>query len=260
MIIDSHAHLSDERLIGRVKEISDNLPSEGLESVFEVGFDLQSSKNALALAENYCNIFAIIGTHPHDAKFYDGECEDFYTQSASHKKVLAIGEIGLDYFYDKSERDVQRDVFAGQIALADKVGLPIVLHIRDAYGDAIDILDAHKDKLNHGVLLHCYSGSAEMIKQFNKYDCYYALGGAITFKNAKKDDVIAAIPENRLLVETDSPYMTPVPYRGQPNEPKYVNLVVDKIAGVKGVDRKIIEQLTYENTKRLFFKYDQARY
>ncbi|MDE7208275.1 MAG: TatD family hydrolase, partial [Clostridia bacterium] len=189
--------------------------------------------------------------------FYDSECEEFYAQNASHKKVLAIGEIGLDYYYDKSERDVQRDVFARQIVLADKVGLPIVLHIRDAYGDAVDILDAHKDKLNHGVLLHCYSGSAEMIKQFNKYDCYYALGGAITFKNAKKDDVIKSIPENRLLVETDSPYMTPVPYRGQPNEPKYVNLVVDKIAETKGVNREEIEQLTYANTKALFFKYDK---
>ena len=255
MIIDSHAHLSDERLIGRVPQISGSLSKEGLESVFEVGFDLSSSKSAIDLASKYDNIYAIIGTHPHDAKYYDSQVEEFYLQNANNQKVLAIGEIGLDYFYDKSERDVQRDVFARQIVLADKVGLPIVLHIRDAYADAIDILNAHKDKLSHGVLLHCYSGSVEMIKQFNKYDCYYALGGAITFKNAKKEDVIMAIPENRLLVETDCPYMTPVPYRGQPNEPKYAQLVVDKIATVKGVDRKIIEQSTCENTKRLFFKY-----
>lgn len=257
MIIDSHAHLSDERLIGRVGEISENLSQNGLESVFEVGFDLPSSKSAIDLASKYDNIYAIIGTHPHDAKFYDGGVEEFYLQNSVNKKVLAVGEIGLDYFYDKSEREVQREVFAKQIVLADKVGLPIVLHIRDAYEDAIDILGANKDKLNHGVLLHCYSGSAEMIKQFNKYDCYYALGGAITFKNAKKDDVITAISEDRLLVETDCPYMTPAPYRGQPNEPKYVNLVVDKIATVKGVERKYIEKITYENTKRLFFKYDK---
>ena len=257
MIIDSHAHLSDERLIGRLDEISKGLSKEGLESVFEVGFDLSSSKSAIDLASKYDNIYAIIGTHPHDAKYYDSEVEEFYLQNADNQKVLAIGEIGLDYFYDKSERDVQRDVFAKQIILADKVGLPIVLHIRDAYSDAIDILNSYKYKLNHGVLLHCYSGSAEMIKQFNKYDCYYALGGAITFKNAKKDDVITAIPEDRLLVETDCPYMTPVPFRGQPNEPKYVNLVVDKIACVKGVEREKIERITYENTKRLFFKYDK---
>ena len=257
MIIDSHAHLSDERLIGRVDSISKDLSKEGLESVFEVGFDLSSSKSAIEIASKYDNIYAIIGTHPHDAKYYDSEVEQFYLQNANNKKVLAIGEIGLDYYYDKSDRDVQRDVFAKQIVLADKVGLPIVLHIRDAYGDAIDILNANKDKLNHGVLLHCYSGSAEMLKQFNKYDCYYALGGAITFKNAKKDDVITAIPEDRLLVETDCPYMTPVPFRGQSNEPKYVNLVIDKIASVKGVEREKIEKITYENTKRLFFKYDK---
>lgn len=255
MIIDSHAHLSDERLIARVDEIHNGLADDGIESVFEVGYDLPSSKSAVELANKYDNIFAIIGTHPHDADKYGEECEEFYLSHAGDKKVLAIGEIGLDYFYDKSERNIQRDVFARQIDLADKVNLPIVLHIRDAYGDAVDILSAQKSKLNHGVLLHCYTSSAEMIKQFNKFDCYYALGGAITFKNAKKDDVIKAIPEDRLLVETDCPYMTPVPFRGQPNEPKYVNLTVDKIASVKGLERKEIENMTYENTKRLFFKY-----
>ncbi len=238
MIIDSHAHLSDERLIGRVGEICDGLDKEGIAAVFEVGYDLDSSKSALTLADKY-------GT----------ECEEFYLSHACDRKVIAIGEIGLDYFYDKSARDIQRDVFARQIELADRVNLPIVLHIRDAYGDAIDILNAQRSKLNSGVLLHCYSSSAEMIKQFNKFDCYYALGGAITFKNAKKDDVILSIPENRLLVETDCPYMTPVPFRGQPNEPKYVNLVVDKIAQVKGIERKKIEEMTLDNTKRLFFKY-----
>ena len=252
MIIDSHAHISDERLIGRVKEISDDLLSDGLESVFEVGFDLQSSKSALALAEKYDNIYAIIGTHPHDAKYYDIKCEEFYAQNASHKKVVAIGEIGLDYYYDKSERDVQRDVFARQIVLADKVGLPIVLHIRDAYGDAAEILDAHKDKLNHGVLLHCYSGSAEMIKQFNKYDCYYALGGVITFKNAKKDDVIKSIPENRLLVETDSPYMAPVPHRGKRNDSGYVRHVCEKLAEIRGISFEECARITLENGLRFY--------
>ena len=255
MIIDSHAHLNNDRLVGRAEEIIGGLADNGLESVFEVGYNLQSSMNAIAFSEKYDNVYAIIGTHPQDAKDYDGSVENFYRKNASREKVLAIGEIGLDYFYDKSERDIQREVFARQIVLAYEVGLPIALHIRDAYGDAIDILEAHKDKLNCGVLLHCYSGSAEMVKQFNKYDCYYALGGVVTFKNAKKEDVINAIPQDRLLVETDCPYMAPTPYRGQDNEPKYVNLVVDKIAEVKGVDRKIIEKTTYENTKRLFFKY-----
>ena len=257
MIIDSHAHLYDERLSGRVDEIVDGLQGEEIESVFEVGYDLPSSKNAVRLSEKYNQIFAIVGTHPHDAKNFDEESVDYYKSVASLDKVIAIGEIGLDYYYDLSPRDVQKDVFARQIELASEVNLPIVLHVRDAYKDALDILTSERDKLKSGVLLHCYSSSAEMIKQFNKFDCYYALGGAITFKNAKKNDVIMAIPEDRLLVETDAPYMTPVPFRGQPNEPKYINLVVDKIASVKNFAREEIIEITNKNTKRLFAKYNK---
>ncbi len=255
MIIDSHCHLSDERLKERIGEIVENFEDEGIEGVVEVGFDLPSSKNAVKLSEKYKNVFAVVGTHPHDAKDYDKASEDFYKSAAKFDKVIAIGEIGLDYYYDLSLREVQKDVFASQLDLAYEVGLPVVLHIREAYKDALDILTAKKDKLGAGVLLHCYSSSAEMIKQFNKFNCYYALGGAITFKNAKKDDVILAIPEDRLLVETDSPYMTPVPFRGQPNEPKYINYVVDKIAQAKNLPRERIIEITSENTKRLFSKY-----
>lgn len=255
MIIDSHAHLSDERLAPRIDEIVSQLKANGIESVFEVGYSLASSEKAVELSEKYDNIYAIVGVHPHDAKTYGDDCERYFIEAANKAKTLAIGEIGLDYYYDLSARDVQRDVFARQIELAHGLGLPIVLHIRDAYADAYDILSAHRSKLDKGVLIHCYSSSAEMIKQFGKFDCYYSLGGAITFKNAKKDDVIKAIPDDRLLVETDSPYMTPVPYRGRANEPKYVNQVIDKIAEVKGTERQSVIDATNANTKRLFFKY-----
>ncbi|MDE5990889.1 MAG: TatD family hydrolase, partial [Clostridia bacterium] len=207
------------------------------------------------LSNKFSQVFAIVGTHPHDAKNFDEESENFYKRVASLDKVIAIGEIGIDYYYDLSPRDIQKEVFARQIDIACEVGLPIVLHIRDAYKDALDILTAKKDKLGAGVLLHCYSSSAEMIKQFDKFNCYYALGGAITFKNAKKDDVILAIPDDRLLVETDCPYMTPVPFRGQPNEPKYINYVIDKIASVKNLTREQVIEITNTNTKRLFSKY-----
>lgn len=255
MIIDSHCHIGDERLSCRADEIINGLRSEGVEGVIEVGFDLESSQNAVKLSEKYANVFAAVGTHPHEAQKYGNACEDFYRRSANLDKVVAIGEIGLDYYYDLSPREIQKDVFAAQLDLAFEVGLPAVLHVRDAYKDALDILAAKKDKLGAGVLLHCYSSSAEMIRQFNKFDCYYALGGAITFKNAKKDDVINAIPLDRLLVETDCPYMTPVPFRGQPNEPKYINYVVDKIASVKNMPREEIVETTNINTKRLFSKY-----
>lgn len=255
MIIDTHCHLCDARLKDRQEEIISSLSDCGIESIFEVGWDFDSSKDALTLAEKHSNVWAIIGTHPHDAKNYSFQAENFYLQAAENKKVIAIGEIGLDYYYDLSDREVQKDVFARQICLADKAGLPVVLHIRDAYKDALDILSAHRDKLNHGVLMHCYSSSAEMVREFMKFDCYFAFGGAITFKNAKKDEVIKAVPEDRLLIETDCPYMTPVPFRGQTNEPKYVNLVVDKIAQIKNIDRKAVEEMTYRNTLKLFFKY-----
>ncbi len=257
MIIDSHCHLCDEKLRPRQQEIISVLKQNGLESVFEVGWDLQSSKDAVELSNMYDEVYAIIGTHPHDAKNFDDTSREYYKEHAKDKKVLAIGEIGLDYYYDLSPRDVQKKVFEEQLVLADEVGLPVVLHIRDAYKDALDILCANKDKLNNGILLHCYASSKEMLREFNKLDCYYALGGAITFKNAKKDDVIMAIPEDRLLIETDSPYMTPVPFRGQTNVPYYVNLVVDKIAEVKNVDRSVIEKATYQNTLRLFSKYNR---
>lgn len=259
MIIDSHCHINDERLQDSQQEIISSLKSNGIESIFEVGFDLPSSKGAVQLSKKYEQVYAIVGTHPHDAKSYDEESERYYEQIASDPKVLAIGEIGLDYYYDLSPRELQKEVFAKQICLANKVGLPVVLHIRDAYKDAVDIMTAHKNMLDNGVLLHCYSSSAEMVKVFDKFNCYYALGGAITFKNAKKDYVIMAIPDDRLLIETDCPYMTPVPFRGQPNKPQYVNYVVDKIAEVKKVDRSVIEQSTYANTVRLFSKYQSMR-
>lgn len=256
MIIDSHAHLSDPRLINRAGEIVGGLADAGLEAVVEVGFDKASSQSAAQLSSKYPNVFAAVGSHPHEAKDYDVDCEKLYKELAALDKVVAIGEIGLDYYYDLSPRDVQKDVFARQIDLAHEVGLPVILHIRDAYKDALDILYSKRDKLGAGALLHCYSSSAEMIKQFDKFDCYYAFGGAITFKNAKKDDVILAAPLDRLLVETDSPYMTPAPHRGEPNEPKYINFVIDKIAEVRSMKREEVVEITRQNTKRLFFKYN----
>ncbi|MEG2561971.1 MAG: TatD family hydrolase, partial [Clostridia bacterium] len=148
--------------------------------------------------------------------------------------------------------DRQKDVFVRQIVLADELGLPLVLHIRDAIGDCLDILTAHKNLLNHGVLLHCFTGSAEMVARFCKLDCYFALGGVVTFKNAKKDDVIKAIPQDRLLVETDCPYMAPTPFRGQLNQPKYSNLTMQKIADTLQMNVAILEKIVLENTIRFF--------
>ena len=208
----------------------------------------------MQLADKFDIVFATVGMHPHDSKNFDKSFADKMTQYAAHPKVVAVGEIGLDYFYDLSDRQTQRDVFAQQIELADKLGLPITLHIRDAYGDAWDILRAQKSHLNNGVLWHCYSGSAELARQAAKEGHYFAFGGAITFKNAHKEDVIAQIPQERVLSETDSPYMSPEPLRGRTNTPLNIPLVVARLAQLYQTDVPAMEAQIRANTLRLFGK------
>lgn len=254
MIIDTHAHLNDERLVLDAEKIVKELKSNNIECCIIAGADIESSKLAVEQAEKYSQ-YAIIGTHPEDILNLTNRQLEVYRKLSKNPRVVGIGEIGLDYHYeDGAKREDQIDAFERQIALADEVSLPIALHIRDAYGDALDILKNNAHRLNNGVLLHCYSGSKEMVYEFSKFDCYFALGGSITFKNAKKEEVIKAIPLNRLLVETDCPYMAPTPHRGERNEPKYINLVIDKIAEVLKMDRDEIIKITNENTKRLFSK------
>lgn len=254
MIVDTHAHLSDERLRVMQAEIVGNLSADGLERVVEIGANAESSRDALALARKYPPIYCAVGTHPHDAREYCDEIERFYRAAAQDPKTVAIGEIGLDYYYDVCPREIQKDAFERQLIMADEVGLPVVLHVRDAYRDALEILTANRDRLNCGVLLHCYGGSAESVREFGKFDCYYAFGGAITFKNAKKDEIVRAVPLDRLLIETDCPYMTPVPLRGQTNQPKYINYTLDKLCEILGKDRAEVERITTRNAYAFFGK------
>ncbi len=213
-MIDSHAHITDDAFDDETRErIVSQMRADGLQAICEIGADRRSSERALALAERCDDVYCALGTHPHDSKDLTDADIAFYRRHASHPKVVAIGEIGLDYHYDLSARDVQRDAFARQLELADEVELPVCLHVREAIADALDLLQAYRNKLRRGVLLHCYTGSVESLRDFNRFDCYYALGGAVTFRNARKEDVIRAIPRDRLLIETDCPYMTPVPYR-----------------------------------------------
>lgn len=253
MIIDTHAHLNDEYLVLDVEKIVKGFKENNIEFALIPGFDFSSSKLACELAEKY-NQYAIIGTHPQDAENLTSKQLEVYKKLARKPYVVAVGEIGLDYYYDEPSKESQKEAFIKQILLADQLELPIVLHVRDAYKDTLDILKEYLPHLNNGILLHCYSGSAELIKEFNKFGCYYALGGAITFKNAKKDDVIKNIPLDKLVVETDCPYLTPVPFRGRRNEPKYINYVVEKIAEVLGKEKEEIIDITNKNARRLFFK------
>lgn len=253
MLIDTHCHLNDEKLLCNADRIVASFKDDGLESAICVGYDMPSSECAVTLAEKFEEIYAAVGVHPHDADTLDDEACQRILELAKHKKVVAIGEIGLDYYYDLSEREVQKSAFAKQIELANQAELPIALHVRDAYEDTRKILFDMKGYIKNGLLLHCYSGSSEYVKIFDKLDAYYAFGGAITFKNAKHNlESLAVVPKGRLLLETDCPYMTPVPFRGKINEPKYVSLVAQKAAQVLGMSVEEIEEITTQNAKRLF--------
>ena len=253
-MIDSHLHLDDEKLSAKVDEICDAFDENGIEFVINNSCDMPTMVAGIDLANKYEKVFATVGMHPHESKHFDAEFVSAMEKYAQHPKVVAVGEIGLDYYYDLSDRQTQRDVFAEQIEIADKLHLPLTLHVRDAYGDAWDILRAEKKYLNNGVLWHCYSGSAEFARQMAKEGHYFAFGGAITFKNANKADVFGQVPLNRVLSETDSPYMSPEPLRGRINTPLNIPIIVAKIASFYGKSVEETEAQIRENTLRMFPK------
>ena len=248
-MIDTHAHLNDPKLLPLVDDI---VADSYFDAIMVVGYHKESSKKAVELAQDLDKVYAIVGCHPHDAtSLSDSEC-DYYREVSKLKKVVAIGEIGLDYYYDRSPRIDQKSAFIKQIILADELGLPIVLHVRDAYGDTLEILEQYKDRLNNGVLVHCYSGSVECVREFSRYGCYFALGGAVTYKGAKKEDVIRAIPIDKLVLETDAPYLTPTPKRGETNQPKYIAYTLKKVSEVLDISEKQLEEIVTDNAKRFF--------
>lgn len=253
MIIDTHCHLNDDKLYPIRNEIVNGFSQNNIEKAICVAYDIPSSYLAVEIANEFENVYAAIGIHPHDAKTWDETAKDQLIELSKNNKVIAIGEIGLDYYYDLSPRDIQIEVFKKQLQLANQLGLPAILHIRDAYEDARMVLEESKTYLSNGILLHCCSCSKEMVPIFDKYNAYYSFGGAITFKNAKHNlETLKAISKDKLLAETDCPYMTPVPFRGQINEPKYVNLVVERMAELLDMNVEDVENLTTNNAKKFF--------
>ncbi len=254
-IIDTHTHLNDERLKPIAEQIVSDFGTDNIAAVVNVGYDFQSSLSAYEQSQKYDSVYSAVGIHPHDSKTADVKMYGEFEKLAKNQKVVAIGEIGLDYFYDLSDRQTQKRVFREQLELADALKLPVILHVRDAYEDARRILFDAKRFLNNGVQLHCYSGSSEFVKIFDQLDCFYSFGGAITFKNAKHNiEALNSVPKDRLLLETDCPYMTPVPFRGQTNYPKFINLVADKMRLELGLEKEELESITSYNAKTLFKK------
>ncbi len=252
MLIDSHVHLDDQRFDKDRDLLIKNLRNNGIEMVINIGADLQTSIASVSLAEKYDNIYAAVGVHPHSAKEVDNSTIEILKTFAKRDKVVAIGEIGLDFYYDNSPRDIQRKWFKEQLALAKEVDLPVVIHTRDAAQETFDILKEAQDGSLRGVL-HCYSGSPEMALEYIKMGFYISLAGPVTFKNARVSrEVAKVVPLDKLLIETDCPYLTPEPYRGKRNEPIFVRYVAGTIAETRGISFEELAKVTNRNTKELF--------
>lgn len=252
MLIDSHAHLDDRRFDRDRDRIIKDLENNGIELVINIGADLKSSIASVSLAEKHPNIYATVGVHPHSAKDMDEASLEILRSLAKRDKVVAIGEIGLDFYYDNSPRDDQRKWFKEQLKLAKELNLPVVIHSRDAQQETFDILKEAQDGSLRGVL-HCYSGSKEMAMEYIKLGFYISIAGPVTFKNARVlKEVAKAVPLDKLLVETDCPYLAPEPHRGKRNEPVYVKYVAGTIADIKGISFEELAKATNRNTKELF--------
>lgn len=251
MLFDSHAHINDEKLINRIDEVLANAKENGVNKILCVGFDKASSLQAIEFANQYAEIYAAIGIHPSEAKLFNFDLA-WIEENSNNPKVVAIGEIGLDYYWDKTYSEEQKQLFVNQINLANKLNLPIIVHMRDATKDTYDLIKQNKDQVTKGVM-HCYSASAEAMQQFIDLNMYISLAGPVTFKNAKTPKEVAQkIDINSLLVETDCPYLSPTPFRGKTNEPKNVLYVAKEIAEIKGLSLEELSEITYRNTCRLF--------
>lgn len=248
-IFDSHAHYDDERFSEDVYELLDTLPEKGVSGVISCGVNAESTRFAQALAQKYDYIYAAAGFHPLNLEDVPENAETVLRELLKAPKTVAIGEIGLDYHYEKESRKEQLALFEMQLRLAKELNLPVIVHDREAHDDTLRLL---KEIQPTGVV-HCFSGSVEMAKEILKLDMYIGLGGAVTFKNAVKPvEVAAMVPAERLLLETDAPYMTPVPFRGKRCDSSLIAYTAARIAEIRGVDTQALCKQTEINTRRLF--------
>lgn len=252
-MIDTHAHLNDEKLFENRKEIIENAKIAGVEAIICTGYDLQSSILALQVANEEKNVYAQIGIHPHEANSFNSKTEAQLKMMAQNKKVVAIGEIGLDFFYDFSSREKQIEVFESQIMLAKELCLPISIHTRNAMEETIEILLKHKKDIVKESVIHCFDGNIAQAQVLTQNNFVLSFGGMVTFKNKEELlNVIKNIDKNKILLETDCPYLTPVPYRKFVNEPKYLRVICEKIAFALNESVDNIDKLTSKNAKRIF--------
>lgn len=248
-LIDTHAHLDDDTFDPDREQVIQDAQQAGLCSIINVGTNLASSKRSIELAESHKIIWAAVGLHPHDAATLNEDIWKEFVSLVRHKKVVAIGEVGLDYYRMLSPTDIQQTVFRRFIRLAKEMSLPVIVHSRDAHEDTLQILK--QEQPEKGVL-HAFSGDMEVLKAGLGLGFYISITGTVTFKKSTIAPLINLIPQNRLLLETDCPYLTPHPYRGKRNQPAYVQFVAEKVAEILRLDVKEVIRITTINAQQLF--------
>ena len=251
MLFDTHAHLNDRAFDADRTQLLETLPQQGISFLMNAGCSLDSSRECVAMAQQYPYVYAAVGSHPDAAdEVCDGVLEEYKKLCKLTDKVKAIGEIGLDYHYEDIPRELQKKAFIAQMELAREVKLPVIVHEREAHQDGMDIVRQFPEVTG---VFHCYSGSAEMAKQLVDLGWYIGFTGVLTFKNARKAiEAAQAIPLDRIVIETDCPYMSPEPYRGKRNDPSRVLYVADKLAEIRGISPEEARAITLENGKRLY--------
>ena len=252
MIFDTHAHYDDEQFDGDRDELLKSMPDLGVGTIVDVSATYESCEKVLTLAGKYPHVYAAIGVHPDEVGELNEDKIQHMKELCCNKKVVAVGEIGLDYYWDNEPHEVQQKWFIRQLELAKEVNLPVIIHSREASQETFDIMKEHHAGSTGGVI-HCYSGSKEMAAEYLKMGYYIGIGGVVTFKNARvMKEVAAAVPLERILIETDCPYLAPTPYRGKRNSSLFLPYVIEEIAKLKGIDPKTVEETTWENAMRMY--------
>ena len=248
MICDSHCHLQDRRLKNETEKVVRDARQYGVSKILVPGWDLSSSREALAISKKFENVFAACGVHPHDSRHYDDDVERDLIKLFGNGKVVGVGEIGLDYYRDLSPREVQKNVFKRQMRIAKEKNLPVIIHTRDSIEDTIEIVSGFECR---GVF-HAFDYTIDFAMEVIEMGFFLGIGGVVTYPNSKIFSSIKDIPLDSILVETDAPYLTPNPHRGKKNEPAYTRYVVKKIAELQGRTFSEVSENTYKNTKKLF--------
>lgn len=252
MIFDTHAHYDDEAFDDDREKLLSHMREKGIEYIVNVGSDIESIRKTLELTEQYPFVYGAAGVHPSETAKLTSKDMEWIRETAGREKIVAIGEIGLDYYWPEPDREVQKKWFKEQLRLAEETGLPVIIHSRDAAADTLEILkewDAHKTK---GVI-HCFSYTWETAREYLDMDYYFGIGGVLTFKNAKKlKEAVMHIPMEKILLETDCPYLAPEPYRGKRNQSEYIFYVAEQLAELKKISREEVLEITRNNAKKFY--------